>query len=95
MPTFAYEAVDGAGRRQRGEGSAASAAALTRTLEDRGLLVLELAEPLTLAAGEELEITLKQNHDAKEHVLGRVRLGATTDVETSRTAPRPPAASAT
>lgn len=44
MPTFAYEAVDGAGRRQRGEGSAASAAALTRTLEDRGLLVLELAE---------------------------------------------------
>ena len=52
-------------------------------------LVLELAEPLTLAAGEELEITLKQNHDAKEHVLGRFRLGATTDVETSRTAPPP------
>lgn len=49
MPTFAYEAVDGAGRRQRGEGSAASAAALTRTLEERGLLVLELAE--SAAAG--------------------------------------------
>jgi general secretion pathway protein F len=44
VPTFAYEAVDGVGRRQRGEGSAASAAALTRTLEERGLLVLELAE---------------------------------------------------
>ncbi len=45
MPTFAYQAVDGAGKRSRGVANAASAAALTRTLEERGLLVLELAEP--------------------------------------------------
>ena len=56
-------------------------------------LVLELAEPLTLASGEELSIVLKQNHDAKEHLLGKFRLGATTDVDASRVAlpPAPPA----
>lgn len=44
MPTFAYETVDDAGRRQRGHGSAESAGALTKSLEARGLLVLQLAE---------------------------------------------------
>ena len=44
MPTFAYEAVDGAGKRLRGEQGALSAVALTRSLEERGLLVLEVAE---------------------------------------------------
>jgi type II secretory pathway component PulF len=45
MPTFAYQAVDGAGKRSRGVINATSSAALTRTLEERGLLVLEVAEP--------------------------------------------------
>jgi type II secretory pathway component PulF len=45
MPTFAYQAVDGAGKRSRGVANASSSAALTRTLEERGLLVLEMAEP--------------------------------------------------
>lgn len=44
MPTFAYQAVDAAGKRSRGVSDAASSAALTRTLEERGLLVLEVAE---------------------------------------------------
>lgn len=44
MPTFAYEAVDGTGRRQRGQLTAESAGALSKTLEDRGLLVLQVAE---------------------------------------------------
>lgn len=44
MPTFAYEAVDGAGKRQRGESSAISAMALSKALEARGLLVLQVAE---------------------------------------------------
>jgi general secretion pathway protein F len=44
MPTFAYRAVDAAGKRTRGELAATSAALLTRTLEERGLLVLEIAE---------------------------------------------------
>ncbi len=44
MPAFAYQAVDVAGRRLRGSEEAPSAAALTRTLETRGLIVVELAE---------------------------------------------------
>ncbi len=44
MPTFAYQAVDGLGKRQRGEAQAASSGALVRTLEERGLLVLDVAE---------------------------------------------------
>ncbi|MDQ8165659.1 MAG: type II secretion system F family protein [Gemmatimonadota bacterium] len=44
MPTFAYDAVDGTGRRQRGLLSAESAGALSKSLEDRGLLVLNVDE---------------------------------------------------
>src|SRR5215831_11707604 len=44
MPTFAYQAVDGAGKRLRGNAQATSSVALTRTLEERGLLVLDVAE---------------------------------------------------
>jgi type II secretory pathway component PulF len=44
MPTFAYQAVDESGKRTRGQAQAASSGALTRTLEQRGLLVLEVAE---------------------------------------------------
>ena len=56
-------------------------------------LVLELAEPLTLAAGDTLTVELQQNHDAKEHLLGKFRLGATTEAEAARTVhpPGPPA----
>src|SRR5882672_2050873 len=44
MPTYAYQAVDGSGKRMRGHAQAVSTGALTRTLEERGLLVLEVAE---------------------------------------------------
>ena len=44
MPTYSYEAVTGSGKRTRGLESAASSGALSRTLEDRGLLVLEMSE---------------------------------------------------
>jgi type II secretory pathway component PulF len=44
MPTFAYQAVDAAGKRLRGNAQATSSVALTRTLEERGLLVLDVAE---------------------------------------------------
>src|SRR4051812_19812874 len=44
MPTYAYQAVDGSGKRMRGQAQAISSGALTRTLEERGLLVLEVAE---------------------------------------------------
>jgi type II secretory pathway component PulF len=42
MPAFAYQAVDPTGKRLRGRADAATPAALTRTLEERGLLVLEV-----------------------------------------------------
>jgi general secretion pathway protein F len=54
MPTFAYEAVDGSGRRRRGQASALSAPALSRLLEEQGLLVLEVAESDRAAAGGRL-----------------------------------------
>jgi len=44
MPTFAYQVVDSVGKRTRGEAQAASPGALARSLEERGLLVLEVAE---------------------------------------------------
>jgi type II secretory pathway component PulF len=47
MPTYAYKAVNGAGRRLRGFEHAASPGALTRTLEERGLLVLEVGDAPT------------------------------------------------
>ena len=51
MPTFGYQAVDGGGKRTRGVANAASPAALTRTLEERGLLVLQVAEATAKEAG--------------------------------------------
>ena len=44
MPTFAYQAVSGDGERLRGLEEAASPGALSRTLEERGLLVLDVSE---------------------------------------------------
>jgi type II secretory pathway component PulF len=44
MPNFAYQAVDNAGRARNGEASAVSIGALTKSLEERGLLVLDVAE---------------------------------------------------
>jgi len=44
VPTFAYRAVDASGRRTRGELSAPTVAAVSRELELRGLLPLEVAE---------------------------------------------------
>jgi type II secretory pathway component PulF len=50
MPTYAYQAVDGTGKRTRGHAQAASTGALTRTLEERGLFVLDVAESTSDAA---------------------------------------------
>jgi type II secretory pathway component PulF len=44
MPNFAYQAVDNAGRARNGEATAVSIGALTKSLEERGLLVLDVAE---------------------------------------------------
>ena len=44
MPNFAYQAVDSAGRARNGEATAVSVGALTKSLEERGLLVLDVAE---------------------------------------------------
>lgn len=44
MPNFAYHAVDPGGKRQQGHAHAISVGALTTTLEQRGLLVLDVAE---------------------------------------------------
>jgi general secretion pathway protein F len=52
MPNFAYQAVDGSGKRTRGQAQAASSVALTRSLEERGLLVLEVAESVDGAGGK-------------------------------------------
>ncbi len=56
-------------------------------------LVLELTAPLTLEAGDTLTVELKQNATAKDHLLGRFRLGVTADAESARVAhpPAPPA----
>ena len=51
MPNYAYQAVDGSGKRTRGHAQAASTNALTRTLEERGLFVLEVAESAEAAGG--------------------------------------------
>src|SRR5258706_1605959 len=44
MPDFAYQAVDVAGRRVRGREEAPSPLALTRELEARGLIVIDVGE---------------------------------------------------
>ncbi len=51
MPAFAYQAVDLTGKRLRGRAEAATSAALTRTLEDRGLLVLDVDPADTATEG--------------------------------------------
>jgi general secretion pathway protein F len=66
VPAFAYSAVDGAGKRLTGSAEAASAGALARTLEERGLIVIDVdaAEPESAGSGfgfgkrrEVLEVT--------------------------------------
>ena len=47
MPNFAYQAVDSSGRARNGEATAVSIGALTKSLEERGLLVLDVAETVT------------------------------------------------
>ena len=51
MPTYAYQAVDGSGKRTRGQAQAVSSGALARTLEERGLFVLDVAESSEAARG--------------------------------------------
>jgi type II secretory pathway component PulF len=51
MPTYAYQAVDGRGKRSRGEAAAVSPGALAQSLEERGLLVLEVNEAAAATPG--------------------------------------------
>jgi type II secretory pathway component PulF len=51
MPTFAYRAVDAAGRRSRGRITATTVTAVARELETRGLLVLDVRESAAAAVG--------------------------------------------
>lgn len=51
MPTFVYEAVDLSGKRQRGNAEASTSAALARTLEGQGLMVLEVQERMDTPGG--------------------------------------------
>jgi general secretion pathway protein F len=51
MPAYAYQAVDPAGRRRNGRSEAASPAALMRALEERGLLVVDVADADRVARG--------------------------------------------
>jgi len=54
-------------------------------------LVLELAAPLTVEAGDTLTIELRQNSTKKEHLLGKFRLATTSDADAARVAhPAPP-----
>src|SRR5215472_15360256 len=52
MPNYAYQAVDGAGKRTRGQAQAVSSGALARTLEERGLFVLDVAESSETASSK-------------------------------------------
>ena len=51
MPTYAYQAVTLTGDRLKGNEHAASPGALSRTLEERGLLVLDVAESSAAPGG--------------------------------------------
>lgn len=53
MPNYAYQAVDGSGKRTRGQAQAVSSGALARTLEERGLFVLDVAESGEAGAGRQ------------------------------------------
>ena len=56
-------------------------------------LVLELAAPLSVEAGDTLTIELRQNSTKKEHLLGKFRLAATSEADAARVAhPAPPPA---
>jgi len=65
MPTYAYQAVDGSGKRTRGQAQAVSSGALTRTLEERGLFVLDVAES-SASAGERRGIRFGRRREVLE-----------------------------
>lgn len=65
MPTYSYEAVNGSGKRTRGLEMAASSGALSRALEDRGLLVLELSES-SAAAGNKARFRFGRRREVLE-----------------------------
>ncbi|MGH7669476.1 MAG: type II secretion system F family protein [Gemmatimonadaceae bacterium] len=66
MPTYAYQAVDGAGKRQRGVATAAGPGALARSLEDRGLLVLDVSESSGSTAGGSAGIRFGRGREVLE-----------------------------
>src|SRR5947209_535125 len=66
MPTFAYHAVDGSGRRTRGHAQAVSSGALSRTLEERGLFVLDVNESADGAAASRRGFRLGRRREVLE-----------------------------
>jgi general secretion pathway protein F len=57
MPSFAYQTVDASGKRSKGLAESASAGSLSRSLEERGLLVLDVSptEERIVAGGKGLK----------------------------------------
>lgn len=53
--------------------------AVTPEVNKRHQIVLQLAQPVTLAEGEELVIALEQNNGGGSHTLGHFRVAATAD----------------
>jgi type II secretory pathway component PulF len=66
MPTYAYQAVDGSGKRTRGHAQAVSTGALARTLEERGLFVLDVAESADGAAAGKRGFRLGRRREVLE-----------------------------
>ena len=66
MPNFAYQAVDVAGRAERGEATAVSVGALTQTLEERGLLVPAVRPPSVPEGTARLRISLAAGHTEED-----------------------------
>ena len=60
MPTYAYEAVTGEGRRSRGREEASSTGALAQALESRGLFVLDIAEATGNSAAKKFRFGRKR-----------------------------------
>lgn len=70
MPTYAYEAVTGTGRKSRGREEAASTGALTQSLESRGLFVLTIAETNAEAASPKFRFGRKREVLEATRALG-------------------------
>ena len=72
MPDFAYRAIDRRGKRLSGNAEAPTGAVLTRSLEDRGLVVVDVTE----AAESDRRSAVGSRHSARELVEATRALAA-------------------